>query len=654
MKNPIWRFPTTFEGGGIGFNDGGTQLFKDDSIQSLAREVCQNSIDARVKDSLEPAIVEFKLFKIKNNEFPGFEKFASVLNDEIKHCKLFYKNNETALHYYQSALKTLLNDEILCLRISDFNTTGLTVSGEHKNSNWSNLVVHSGTNDKNPEDGGSFGLGKNAMYACSKFGALYFSTNTDEGIKRSECVAKLSYYYDDLGNIIHGLGFYGNYKDEKSDEGDMPINDICHLDKDFHDRENRIGTDVYILGFEMPNDNLFDELIEDYSEFEKNIASALIDNYFVSILENKLVVKINNIELNKDNLFDMFDNIYATNPKLFNDNTKDYLQIMKEEATVYPISIMHPNVNDAELRLVLNPEFHNRVAMIKNTGMKIFDKGNFPQITIFAGILILRTKEVNGYFKTMENPAHDDWILERIKADKAAKHRYESMLSQIREIMKKLAEQNAPESIDVAGLGEYLPDDIDDGTDDNKKEAINDDYAEKLEVIERKQIPLDQKIFSSEEGNEESVSGSGDPDDNGEYEANYGDGNSNKTDGGNITSNNSSEGEGTLNISKGKLIKNVSKRCFYNNETHLYTLFITSPEKINDCKINIQLSGEQSNFDSKLDFARINSGIFRKKQLKINNNSINVGKIERNEKVELTFKLKNENNYAMEVEVYEN
>ena len=62
-NQPIWRFPTTFDGGGLGFNDGGTQLFKDDSIQSLAREVCQNSIDARQRDNNIPAEVEFKTFK---------------------------------------------------------------------------------------------------------------------------------------------------------------------------------------------------------------------------------------------------------------------------------------------------------------------------------------------------------------------------------------------------------------------------------------------------------------------------------------------------------------------------------------------------------------------------------------------------------------
>ena len=119
-NQPIWRFPTTFDGGGLGFNDGGTQLFKDDSIQSLAREVCQNSIDARQRDNNIPAEVEFKTFKIKSEDFPGYQDFAKIIHNEIKHCRSFYNNNKAALEYYQEAIKKdqSLEKEIR-LRIND-------------------------------------------------------------------------------------------------------------------------------------------------------------------------------------------------------------------------------------------------------------------------------------------------------------------------------------------------------------------------------------------------------------------------------------------------------------------------------------------------------------------------------------------------------
>ena len=482
-QKPIWRFPTTFVGGGLGFNDGGTQIFKDDSIQSLAREVCQNSIDAKKKDNDNPVEVEFITFNLKKENFPGYNEFHEIIRRELNDCTAFYKNNKKAINYYQDALNTLENNEILCLRISDYNTIGLTTGDDPRNNNWLNLVVHSGTNDKPEEAGGSFGLGKNAMYACSKFGTLYFSTHTVEGEKRSECKAKLSEFQYDDNTIIHGLGSYGMYTDDRSYENDKPIPELCRLDDEFIRRDNETGTDVYVLGFELPESDTSSDTTDKYSKFEADICAAIIDNYFESIYNNKLVVRINDIVINKDNLIGIFNKIYLYNPGLFNKNTKDYLDVLTdtENVKVFPICIMDPEKADAELKIKLDPNYHSHIAMIKNTGMKIFDKGHFPQKAIFSGMLVLKTKEVNGYFKQMENPAHDGWMIDRIKHDPTAKSKYDRMFNQIKEIIKQLAKEETPKFLDVAGLGEYLPDDISEGKEENKKEDINNDYAEKIE-----------------------------------------------------------------------------------------------------------------------------------------------------------------------------
>ena len=651
-KKPIWRFPATFDGGGIGFNDGGTQLFKDDSVQSLAREVCQNSIDARPKDSELPAEVEFRTFKIKSEDFPGYEEFRRIIHNEVKYCSSFYKNNKAAIEYYADAEKILNQEEILCLRISDFNTTGLTFAGTAKNNNWANLVVHSGTNDKNPEDGGSFGLGKNAMYACSKFGTLLFSTHTIEKIKRSEGVAKLSSFDDEDGSIIHGLGNYGMYKDNRSGEEDKPITGLYTLDKTFKRRESECGTDVYVLGFELPNSELDSAEEQDLSKFEYDISSAIIDNYFISILEKKLIVKVNNITINSENIYDIFNSIYEIHPELFNANTVDYLEIMKNDMEVFPISIMESNQPDAELRISLNPNYHNRIAMVRNTGMKIFDKGNFPQITIFSGILVLRDKNVNGYFKKMENPAHDDWILDRIKKDKIAKQRYERMLSQIRDIIKQLAKENAPESMDMAGLGEMLPDDIEDGAEEQKQESVNDELVEEIEVKERKQTHAKKQLPKADDSDEDLI-GFGGQDDDGEYVEGFANEKNNETDGGTSFVKVSPENEGKIPIGRGLMNNEVKKRNYYNSQKQCYTLIIDPNDDINNCKVEILLSGEQENYEVVVEKAYINKGILNKKNLECKENIIDLGKVLKGERIELSYQLKDAANYSVEVNVYE-
>ena len=652
-EKAIWRFPTTFDGGGLGFNDGGTQLFKDDSIQSLAREVCQNSIDARHKNSDAPAEVEFVIFKMKKENFPGYEEFKKIIEREVAYCESYYKNNKNAVNYYQEALKTLNKDEITCLRISDYNTTGLTVGDNPKNNNWVNLVVHSGTNDKKAEDGGSFGLGKNAMYACSKFGTLYFSTNTDEGIKQSECMAKLSTYDCEDGTIVHGLGFYGMYDSPRSYDNEKPINDICRIDNNHTRRENETGTDVYILGFELPTADIFSDDVDSFSKFEADIAAAIIDNYFESIYNNKLFVKINDIVINKDNMKETFDQLYNYNPGLFNQNTADYLDVLTDpNATVEPICIMDPEIPDAELRIKLDPKYHNRIAMIKNTGMKIFDKGNFPQITLFSGMLTLKTNEVNGYFKKMENPAHDGWMLDRIKHDPTAKSKYDRMYGQVRDIIKKLAKDNTPESIDVVGLGEYLPDDISDGDEASKKENVNDEYAEKIEIREKVPLPNIEEVLKFEDGADETQTAMGVADDNGNYEAKYGKGGPNDTTVGETETKYASAGNGKLRINKSSVVKNLKKRCFYSNGN--YNLIITAIEEMENCKVVVQYAGEQANYDPQIIGAYRERKMFGKAQLNYDGNIIEVGRIQNGEKIKVGFALNDNNNWSLEVNVYEN
>ena len=58
-------------------------------------------------------------------------------------------------------------------------------------------------------------------------------------------------------------------------------------------------------------------------------------------------------------------------------------------ATVEPICIMDPEIPDAELRIKLDPKYHNRIAMIKNTGIT----HSIKPITI--AMAIIKPKMIN-------------------------------------------------------------------------------------------------------------------------------------------------------------------------------------------------------------------------------------------------------------------
>ena len=86
---PEWRFK------GNGFTEekvldnSDMEIFKKDPMASLAREICQNSIDA--KDTGKKTVrIEFKPFRINKNEIPGYDRLLK----EIESCRNYQTKKE--------------------------------------------------------------------------------------------------------------------------------------------------------------------------------------------------------------------------------------------------------------------------------------------------------------------------------------------------------------------------------------------------------------------------------------------------------------------------------------------------------------------------------------------------------------------------------
>ena len=119
-----WRFPNNGNGIEFGLDTGDIDIFKKDPIGSLAREICQNSIDAN--RGINPTRVEFSTFTIKRDDIPGITELAL----QIKKCYEFRKNDKKEGAALEAIYNTINSERIQCLRISDYNTTGLIgVSG---------------------------------------------------------------------------------------------------------------------------------------------------------------------------------------------------------------------------------------------------------------------------------------------------------------------------------------------------------------------------------------------------------------------------------------------------------------------------------------------------------------------------------------------
>lgn len=78
MNNLKWRFSSNNYSERKGLNDAGIETFSGSIFSSLAREICQNSLDA-ISDPNKPVRVEFSKFDIKRDLVPDIDKLAKAI-----------------------------------------------------------------------------------------------------------------------------------------------------------------------------------------------------------------------------------------------------------------------------------------------------------------------------------------------------------------------------------------------------------------------------------------------------------------------------------------------------------------------------------------------------------------------------------------------
>ena len=153
-ENLKWFFE---EGTPDGFNDGGIAEFTSTKYDGLAREILQNSIDAKIEND-EPVKVVFEQVEYNMNLFPDYDG----LMDTVNKCIDFIKDDtgNKSIKKLQ-AIKSYLEfckrrNSFVVLKVSDFNTSGLSGADKKFGTTWSNLVRISGNSNKKVGSGGSF------------------------------------------------------------------------------------------------------------------------------------------------------------------------------------------------------------------------------------------------------------------------------------------------------------------------------------------------------------------------------------------------------------------------------------------------------------------------------------------------------------------
>ena len=103
-----WVFPSNNGGDVNGISHAGIETFQGARLKSLAREICQNSLDAAVCKN-EPVVVKFKSFSLAPAQIPGVD----VLRDAFSRSRQFWERQESkkATDFFDEALHIFNNEK---------------------------------------------------------------------------------------------------------------------------------------------------------------------------------------------------------------------------------------------------------------------------------------------------------------------------------------------------------------------------------------------------------------------------------------------------------------------------------------------------------------------------------------------------------------
>lgn len=456
-----WNFPSNNNGAVSGINDSGIETFNGTKIKSLAREICQNSLDANI-DSTQPTRVEFHQFEIPVSNIPAIEDLKTAL----KQASEFGMNQRTpkAKSFFEAALKATKKEKIVCMRISDFNTTGLEGSkaSDEEPSPWRDLTKSQGASEKSGSNGGSFGIGKFAPYACSSLRTVFYSTLDCNGIEAYQGVSRLTSFKDN-GDTKQGIGFYGA-------DNNAPVYEQISLDPNFA-RSAESGTDLYIIGFVAEN------------EWREKMIASVLDGFLYAVYTGKLIVDVDGIVINKDNLDDIVSKYQDYCEEYADEYYKALTSNSEEDAKQFETNIL--SMGKVTLYLMLQHNMHRRVAMVRKTGMKILDRGHISGLIKFSGLLYIEGEELNVFLRTMENPQHTKWENDRADDPKKAKKVIKELGDFIKHCLEELKNDSSDEELDPS-VGEYLTEERDENSPEERAENLNDEVKE----IKKKEIKV--------------------------------------------------------------------------------------------------------------------------------------------------------------------
>jgi len=448
-KDCKWHFGR--ETGREQLSDPMSEHFKDDIYTSLVRESIQNSLDAAI--GTEPVRVEFLYKQINSRDFPNF--FG--LRNHINGCIDYY--GKEAKRVYEPMLDSFpendgLKQTIPYLRVADYNTKGMTYAEGDTKSTFYAFVRAIGVTVKDDTGarGGSFGYGKAAYYKMSPFSTVFISTMDTNLLRCFEGASVLSTHKLN-GEVLTSVGYYDN-------NNGKPVTNSDNIPVPF--RRDESGSNIDIIGIEKDSDSV------------DNILTEVIRNFWMAIHDGILEVKVEDVYLNKDNLYDLMKRYF---PRMA-DNTKRNSSTYTNPRPYYD-AVANTDKDDAhrlftdklesvgnvKLYTAIIPEEEGmertKVVFMRSLKMHVYTQ-KYNLSNSIAAVFLCEDRNGNRLLGHLEPPAHNEWKAKHWRDER--NHIIpdgQIALDEIQEFINRsfrsLINAEEGESQDITELEDYLP-----------------------------------------------------------------------------------------------------------------------------------------------------------------------------------------------------
>ena len=400
MSNTNWLFPENKLGRWEGINDGDAQHFTKNPIGSLAREIIQNSLDARL--NINPVIVVFDLFSIPASEFPNIDQLKNKLLKASQTPKNISDNRTRKT--LEEALSIINKPSISILKISESNTTGMAGPADDDLTPFYAYTKGSGLTGK--KDGlGSFGIGKKAPVVNSALRTTFVSTVYNHPQFGEDLLAQgMSYWVTHkVGDArFDGLGYWG-VRDA------FPVTQKSDLPKWL--LREALGTNIYVVEPILSKD------------WQELLVGAVITNFFAAIYDGNLEVKAGTYVVSKETIKSLFQNKKIRDAlqildddqylEAFNFSEK-FFEAYSDEHAIVEQTQMAPPLGNFEIKLLVVDGLPKQVGFLRN-GMFIASNElpslrKFQNTKDFVAVVYCTNKEGNSVLRDMEPPEHNHFL----------------------------------------------------------------------------------------------------------------------------------------------------------------------------------------------------------------------------------------------------